>query len=124
MNIADESTSLNALPRLVLNLGVLMLAKISFGNNMKTKQTDGKRRADRAAQQRHRGSKRSYVTEVENLRLLLAWEAGELSEGQVAKHTALPRVDLRDLRLREIQAGLLDCSRSLREAERRIRKIS
>lgn len=42
------------------------------------KQTDVKRRQDRLAQQKHRGSKRSYVTEIENLCVLLAWESEQL----------------------------------------------
>lgn len=65
------------------------------------KQTDSKRRYDRLKQQKHRGSKRSYVTEIENLRTLLAWETGQLSEGQAARKIGVDRVTLRDMRLRE-----------------------
>jgi hypothetical protein len=71
-----------------------------------TKQTDEKRRRDRFYQQKHRGSKQSYVTEVENLRILLAWEAGELSEGQVARYLNIDRVDLRDMKIGAIARGL------------------
>lgn len=73
-----------------------------------TRQTDEKRRQDRLAQQRHRGSKRSYVTEIENLRVLLAWEAGHLSEGQAARILGLHRIDLRDMKFREIAELKLD----------------
>jgi hypothetical protein len=64
-----------------------------------------KRRLDRLSQQKHRDSKRSYVTEIENLQIILAWEAGELSEGQAAKALEVDRVTARDMRLRAIQAG-------------------
>jgi hypothetical protein len=81
-----------------------MSVKIGFGSRMMSnKQTDEKRRQDRLFQQRHRGSKRSYVTEIENLRVLLAWEAEFLSEGQAAKRLGLERVELRDMRLRELE---------------------
>ncbi len=67
-----------------------------------TKQTPDKRRRDRFYQQKHRGSKQSYVTEIENLRVLLAWEAGVLSEGQAVKLLNTCRVDLRELRLKTL----------------------
>jgi hypothetical protein len=57
-----------------------------------------KQRSDRLAKQRERGSKRSYVTEIEDLRIMLAWEAGVLSEGQAAKALGYDRVTLRDLK--------------------------
>src|SRR5688572_15925777 len=62
-------------------------------------QNDLKRKKDREYQAKHRGSKRSYVTEIEQLKVLLAWEAGRLSEGWAAKVLNLDRVSLRDLRL-------------------------
>lgn len=43
---------------------------------------------------------------IEDLQVLLAWEAGELSEGQAAKTLGLDRVAARDLRLGQIQAGV------------------
>lgn len=64
-----------------------------------------KQRLDRLAQQRHRGSRRSYVTEIENLQVLLAWEAGELSEGQVATVLKMDRVSVRELRREAVRLG-------------------
>ena len=64
-----------------------------------------KRRYDRLAKQKERGSKRSYVTEVENLKILLAWEAELLSEGQAAKALRVDRVTLRDMRFQAIHVG-------------------
>jgi len=95
--------SLSAQPQRGLSLGVLTCAKIASGRiTMSDRQTPEKRRLDRAYQRNHRGSKRSYVTEIENLRVLLAWEAGELSEGQAAKRLGLDRIDLRDMRIKVI----------------------
>mgnify|MGYP001604300479 CR=1 FL=1 len=68
--------------------------------------TDAKRRKDRAYQQKHRNSKRSYVTEIENLGFLLAWESGDLSEGQLAKRLGIDRVELRDMRINAITVAL------------------
>lgn len=56
-----------------------------------------KQRADRLAQQRHRGSRRSYVTEIENLQILLAWASGDLSEGQASKALGVGRVEARKM---------------------------
>jgi len=64
-----------------------------------------KRRSDRLAQQKHRRGKASYVTEIENLQIMLAWEAGELSEGQAAKALQVERVALRDLRRIAVNSG-------------------
>lgn len=64
-----------------------------------------KRRIDRLAQQRHRGSRRSYVTEIENLKILLAWEAGELSEGQAMKAIGVDRVTARGMKCDAIREG-------------------
>lgn len=64
-----------------------------------------KRRSDRLAQQKHRKGKASYVTEIENLQIILAWEAGELSEGQAAKALRVERVALRDLRRIAVNSG-------------------
>lgn len=41
-------------------------------------------RLARLYQGKSRGDSRSYKTELENVQLLLAWEAGDLSEGQVS----------------------------------------
>ena len=67
--------------------------------------TKRKRRYDRLAKQKERGSKRSYVTEIENLKIILAWEAGELSEGQAARAIQVDRVTLRDMRIEAINSG-------------------
>jgi hypothetical protein len=55
------------------------------------------RRRDRLAQAKRRSST-SYKTEAENLGLLLLWEAGELSEGLVAKALDMGLVQVRKLR--------------------------
>ena len=64
-----------------------------------------KKRSDRIAQQKHRGSKRSYVTEIENLQIIIAWQAGELSEGMAAKIMGVDRLTLRTMRDKAISAG-------------------
>ena len=56
------------------------------------------RRRNRLYQAAHRESRRSYKTDAENLGLLLLWEAGELSEGQVARAFDIDRVTLRMMR--------------------------
>lgn len=57
------------------------------------------RRQARIAQAKHRGTKASLKTELENLLLLLAWESEILSEGQVSKILDLDRVSIRKMRL-------------------------
>jgi hypothetical protein len=52
-------------------------------------------RYNRIAQAKHRGSKRSHVTELEDALLILAWEAELLSEGQVSRLLDEDRVTLR-----------------------------
>lgn len=64
-----------------------------------------KRRYDRLAKQRERGSSRSYVTEIEDLKILLAWEAGELSEGQAMKALGVDRVSARVKKQEAIKEG-------------------
>ena len=64
-----------------------------------------KQRRDRAYQAKHRGSASNYKTEWENALLLIAWEAAELSEGQVASALKLDRVSLRKMRDDAIKAG-------------------
>ena len=64
-----------------------------------------KQRYNRHAQQKHRGSRRCYRTEAEDALILLAWEAGELSEGQAAKALDVDRVTARDRRLAGISHG-------------------
>lgn len=59
---------------------------------------DVTRRKNRLQQAEHRGSRRSYKTDAENLGLLLLWEAEVLSEGQVAKALDIDRVTLRMMR--------------------------
>lgn len=67
--------------------------------------TPKQQRYARIAQAKHRKS-RSIKTELENAQLLLAWEAEQLSEGQVASMLDLDRVSLRKLRADAIDAGM------------------
>lgn len=55
-------------------------------------------RLARSYQAKSRGDRRSYKTELENVQLLLALEAGDLSEGQVASMLGVDRVSLRIMR--------------------------
>lgn len=57
-----------------------------------------KKRADRIAQQKSRGGKRSFVTEIENLQIIIAWLAGEISEGIASKLIGIERIELRKMR--------------------------
>jgi hypothetical protein len=66
--------------------------------------TPAHRRADRLAQQKKRGSKTSPVTEAENAKILLAWEAGSVPMVKVID--ALPNEDVTMLRERMIQEGV------------------
>lgn len=64
-------------------------------------------RYNRIAQQRHRAGRRSYKTELEDALVLVAWEAAELSEGQVAKILGCSRIEARDKRIAAIRQGRL-----------------
>lgn len=68
--------------------------------------TPAQQRQSRLHQAKHRGSKRSFKTELENLQLLLCWEAEQLSEGQMSKLLDLDRVTLRQARLNALDAGM------------------
>jgi len=57
--------------------------------------TPTERRAARLAQAKHRGTKRSHVTALEDALIVLAWEATLLSEGQVSRLLDMDRVSLR-----------------------------
>ncbi len=59
--------------------------------------TIAKRRADRISQQKSRGGG-SIKTELENAYLMLAWEAEQLSEGQVASILGTDRLSVRLMR--------------------------
>lgn len=65
-----------------------------------------KQRRDRLSQHKHRKSRRSYKTELENAQILLAWEAAQLSEGQVARILDIDRVSLRMMREGAIAEGM------------------
>lgn len=65
-----------------------------------------KQRLARLYQGKSRGDRRSYKTELENVQLLLAWEAGELSEGQVSNMLGVDRVSLRMMREGAVAAGM------------------
>lgn len=60
---------------------------------------DAKRRAARIAQAKHRGTKASHKTDLENTLIMLAWEAEMLSEGQCSRMLDMDRVSLRKLRM-------------------------
>lgn len=55
-------------------------------------------RQAREAQARSRGDKVSHKTAAENALLLFAWEAGDLSEGQLSRALDIDRVSLRKMR--------------------------
>ena len=63
-------------------------------------------RQARLYQAKHRSSQRSYKTELENAQLLLAWEAAELSEGQMARLLDTDRLTIRKMRADAIDAGM------------------
>ena len=63
-------------------------------------------RLARLYQGKSRGDRRSYKTELENVQLLLVWEAGDLSEGQVAGLLGVNRVSLRMMRDGAKAAGM------------------
>ncbi len=64
------------------------------------------RRRMRVYQANHRRSKRSYVTLYEDAVIVLAWEAGELSEGQATKALGTDRLSARERRDELIADGL------------------
>lgn len=63
-------------------------------------------RLARLYQGKSRGDRRSYKTELENVQLLLAWESGDLSEGQVSSMLGVDRVSLRMMREGAVAAGM------------------
>ena len=73
--------------------------------------TPAQQRAARVAQAKHRGTKTSHKTELENVLLVLAWEAEVLSEGQLSQILDTDRVSIRKMRL-----ALLDRATSLAES--------
>lgn len=52
----------------------------------------------RAYQAKSRGSAISFKTELENAQIILAWECGDLSEGQVSEIFNTDRVSVRKMR--------------------------
>lgn len=85
-----------------------------------------KRRLMREYQRKCRGGKRSYRTETEDLKLMLAWQAGELSEGQISRIWNCGRVEAREridtARLEGADLGealWLECRKPLRRLETR-----
>ncbi len=64
-------------------------------------------RAMRAYMARRRGTKRSYKSEVEDAAVLIAWAAGELSEGVASRTLGLDRVTTRE-RLQALVAAGVD----------------
>ena len=65
-----------------------------------------KQRYNRLHQSKHRGSARSYKTELENMMVLLAWLNADLSEGQASKALGVDRISLRIMRDGAIAQGL------------------
>lgn len=65
-----------------------------------------KARYNRLAQAKHRGSKRSLKTELEDAQIMLAWLNADLSEGQAARALGLDRVALRERRDAAIAEGM------------------
>lgn len=63
------------------------------------------RRTERLYQRRHRGDKHSASDEAENAAIVVAWEAGEVTEGQAARALGLDRVSARELKLKTIALG-------------------
>lgn len=63
-------------------------------------------RKHRAYQAKHRGSGTSSKTALENTQMLMAWEAGLLSEGQVSAALSLDRVAVRIMKDDAINAGV------------------
>ena len=53
-----------------------------------------------------RGDSRSYKTELENVQMLLAWESGDLSEGQLSRALGIDRVTLRMMRDGALASGV------------------
>lgn len=63
------------------------------------------KRTERLYQRRHRGGKRSASDESENAAIMLAWEAGEITEGQAAKALGVDRVSAREMKLKAVALG-------------------
>lgn len=74
-----------------------------------------KRRYNRLAQQKHRGGKQSFVTQIENLKILLVWQSGEISEGQAAKILGMKRIEARELMYSAIIDAITLCDAFLQE---------
>ena len=65
-----------------------------------------RRRKARLAQAKHRGTRQSIKTELEDVLLLLAWEAEQLSEGQMAGLLDMDRITPRKKRLDAIDTAM------------------
>jgi hypothetical protein len=65
-----------------------------------------KQRRYRLYQAKHRGTACSLKTELENAQLLLAWETGNLSEGQFAKVLGIDRLAARVMRDEAVAEGM------------------
>jgi len=64
-----------------------------------------KRRYNRAAVSKSRNGENSYIRMYEDALIMLAWEAGELSEGQVVVALEADRIDQRQKRIDAIRMG-------------------
>lgn len=63
-------------------------------------------RHSRQSQCRKRSAEFSYATALENALIILAWEAGEISIGDVAHALKLGRADVMRERLQAIRKGM------------------
>lgn len=63
------------------------------------------RRSMRRHQRTSRGGKTSHRDNYENAAILLAWESGEITEGQAARALRLDRVSARELKLKSTALG-------------------
>ena len=68
--------------------------------------TTDKTRYMREYQAQRRGTKRSLKSEADSACILLAWEAGKISEGQAAKLMGVDRVTARDRKITMINQGI------------------
>ena len=68
--------------------------------------TTDRQRYMREYQARRRGTKRSYKSEADSACVLLAWEAGEITEGVAAKLLGIDRVSARERKQCMIMRGV------------------
>ena len=72
---------------------------------MSTIENRVKQRKNRQYQQRARDGKRSYLTDIENLSIILAYEAGEITECHAARALGVGIVEARRMRIDALALG-------------------